>query len=166
MTAVNVGIVVAIVLALAAYLYTSIRIIPGHERAVIFRLGRIQPQPKGPGIVMVLVPIDRAVRVSMAEQKLDVPAQDVVTRNEMTRRVAAEVGFRVLDPIRALTESADYRDNIVKLASVALVAACRQIDADEIGAQTATIGAAAKKIMEDPAGRLGVYVSQVKVVEA
>jgi hypothetical protein len=115
---------------------------------------------------MVLVPIDRAVRVSMAEQKLDVPAQDVVTRNEMTRRVAAEVVFRVLDPIRALTESADYQDNIEKLASVALLTACRQVDADEIGAQTATIGAGAKKFMEDPASRLGVYVSQVNVVEA
>jgi len=163
---VNVGITVAVVLALAAYLYTSIRVIPGHERAVIFRLGRIQPQPKGPGIVMVIVPIDRAVRVSLAEQKLDVPAQDVVTRDELTRRVAAEVAFRVLDPIRALTESADYQDNIVKLASVGLLNSCRQVDADEVGAQTATIGAAVKKFMEDPASQLGVFVSQVNVVEA
>jgi len=115
---------------------------------------------------MVIVPIDRAVRVSLAEQKLDVPAQDVVTRDELTRRVAAEVAFRVLDPIRALTESADYQDNIVKLASVGLLNSCRQVDADEVGAQTATIGAAVKKFMEDPASQLGVHVLQVNVVEA
>src|SRR5437867_5935693 len=115
---------------------------------------------------MVLVPIDRAVRVSMAEQKLDVPAQDVVTRDELTRRVAAEVVFRILDPIRVVTESFEYRDSIAKLASVGLLNACRQVDADEVGAQTATIGAAVKKFMEDPASQLGVFVSQVNVVEA
>ena len=162
----NVGVIVAAVLILAAYLLTSIRIIPAHQRAVIFRLGRIQPQPKGPGIFMIFVPTDRVVRISLAEQKIEIPAQDVVTRDELTRRVAAEVVFRVLDPIRALTESVDYRQSIVTLASAELSTACRQVDADELGAKTATIGAGVKKAMDDAASRLGVYVPQVNVIEA
>jgi regulator of protease activity HflC (stomatin/prohibitin superfamily) len=115
---------------------------------------------------MIFVPIDRVVRISLAEQKIEIPAQDVVTRDELTRRVAAEVVFRVLDPVRALTESADYQQQILQLASVALLPACRQVDADEIGAKTATIGAGVKQAMDDAASRLGVYILQVNVIEA
>ncbi len=162
----DVGVIVAIALVLAVYLLTSIRVIPGQERAVIYRLGRLQPQPKGPGIFMIFVPLDRVVRVSLAEQKIEVPAQDVVTRDELTRRVAAEVVFRVVDPIRALTESVDYQHQILQLASGALLTACRQVDADEIGEKTATIGDGVKKAMDEATSRLGVYVRQVNVTEA
>lgn len=162
----NVGVVVAIVLILVAYLIISIRIFPPHQRAVIFRLGRVLPQPKGPGIFMIFVPIDRVQRVSLAEQKLEVAARDVATRDEMSRRIGAEVVFRVLDPVKAVTESADYQRHIVELASVALSTAGRQFNADEIGEKAGAIGAAARKAMEEPASHLGIYILQVNVVEA
>ena len=158
----NVGIAVVLLIA-AAYLLTSIRIIPLHERAVIFRLGRLLPQPKGPGIFMVTVPLDRVVRVSLAEQQVEVPAQDVTTKDEMTRQVDAEVAFRVLDPVRAIGASIDYRNQIMQLASQSIQTTCREVNADEFSERAEAIGASAKRAMESAAAGWGVQVIQVIV---
>ena len=154
----NVGIAVVLLIA-AAYLLTSIRIIPLHERAVIFRLGRLLPQPKGPGIFMVTVPLDRVIRVSLAEQRVELLAEDVTTQDEMTRRVAGEVVFRVLDPVRAIKEA------VVKGLRIPLSVqtTCREVNADEFSERAEAIGASAKRAMESAAAGWGVQVIQVIV---
>ena len=95
-------------LIVAIYLLSSIKILAEYERAVIFRLGRVLPSPKGPGLILVFRPIDRMVRISLRLETLEVPGQDVVTRDNVTLKVSAVIFFRVLDPTRAVLEVAKY----------------------------------------------------------
>src|SRR5688500_17976325 len=94
-----------IVLAvLASYLLTSTKILNEYERGVIFRLGKLLSQPQGPGVVLVFAPLDRMVRVSLRTIVMDVPPQDVITRDNVSVKVNAVVYFRVMDPRRAICE--------------------------------------------------------------
>src|SRR5579863_7307780 len=93
-----------IILIVVIYLMSSIKILREYERGVIFRLGRVLPQPKGPGVILVFAPIDRIVRVSLRIDTLEVPAQDVVTRDNVTVKVNAVIYFRVIDPRLAVVE--------------------------------------------------------------
>src|SRR6188472_4637679 len=86
------------------YLLMSINILNEYERGVIFRLGKLLPQPKGPGVVLVFAPIDRMVRVSLRTIVMDVPPQDVITRDNVSVKVNAVVYFRVMEPRRAIVE--------------------------------------------------------------
>jgi regulator of protease activity HflC (stomatin/prohibitin superfamily) len=89
---------------LVLYAISSIQILNEYERAVVFRLGKLLPQPKGPGVVLVFRPIDRFVRISLRTVVLDVPPQDIITRDNVSVKVNAVVYFRVLDPSRAVVE--------------------------------------------------------------
>src|SRR5690349_4173552 len=95
MVDVNFGVLFAVVILI--YLLSSIKILREYERGVIFRLGRLLSQPKGPGVILVFAPFDRIVRVSLRIDTLEVPAQDVVTRDNVTVKVNAVIFFRVLD---------------------------------------------------------------------
>ena len=86
------------------YLMSSIKILREYERAVVFRLGRILPETKGPGLILVFAPIDRMVRLSLRIETVDIPSQDVVTRDNVTVKVNAVLFFRVIDPRRAVLE--------------------------------------------------------------
>src|SRR4051812_2018663 len=92
-------VVIAIVIL---YLMSSIKVLREYERAVIFRLGRLLAQPKGPGVILVFAPIDRMVKVSLRIDTLEVPGQDVVTRDNVTVKVNAVVYFRVVEPRLAI----------------------------------------------------------------
>src|SRR4051812_11707576 len=106
---------VALLIA-AIYLLSSIKILAEYERAVIFRLGRVLPSRKGPGLIFVFRPIDRMVRISLGLETLEVPGQDVVTRDNVTVKVTAVLFFRVLDPKRAVHEAAKYLYTTSQLA--------------------------------------------------
>src|SRR5258707_342728 len=90
------------------YMLSSIKILAEYERAVVFRLGRVLPAPKGPGVILVFRPVDRMVRVSLRVETLDVPAQDLVTRDNVTVKVNAVLFFRVIDPKRAILEVTNF----------------------------------------------------------
>src|SRR2546430_7857107 len=94
-----------IIVIVILYLMSSIKILREYERGVIFRLGRVLSQPKGPGVILVFAPIDRIVRVSLRIDTLEVPPQDVVTRDNVTVKVNAVIYFRVIDPRLAIVES-------------------------------------------------------------
>ena len=100
------GLIVIAVIVL--YLLNSIKILREYERGVIFRLGRALPQPKGPGIILVFRPFDQMVRVSLRQEVLEVPPQDVITRDNVTIKVNAVITLRVLDPAKAVIEVANY----------------------------------------------------------
>src|ERR1035438_4568760 len=87
-----------IIVIVVIYLLSSIKILREYERGVIFRLGRLLPQPKGPGLILVFAPLDRMVRVSLRIDTLEVPSQDVVTRDNVTVKVNAVIFFRVIEP--------------------------------------------------------------------
>src|SRR5438105_14011330 len=86
------------------WLANSINGLRDYERGVVFRVGRLLPEPKGPGLVWVLWPIDRIVRISLRTITMDVPTQDVITSDNVSVKVNAVVYFRVVDPIRAVVE--------------------------------------------------------------
>ena len=89
---------IVFIVVIAIYLVSSIKILAEYERGVIFRLGRVRSQPKGPGVILVFVPLDRMVRVSLRVEAMEVPAQDVVTRDNVTVKVNAVIYFRIVDP--------------------------------------------------------------------
>src|ERR1700745_4128592 len=99
----NVGILI-VVITLFLYLLSSIKILPEYERGVIFRLGRLLPEAKGPGIFLVFAPIDRMVRVSLRQEAFEVPPQDIITRDNVTLKVNAVVFLRVIEPPRAVVD--------------------------------------------------------------
>ena len=90
------------------YLLSSIKILREYERGVVFRLGRVLPQPKGPEILLVFAPIDRIVRISLRIEAMEVPVQDVITRDNVTVKVNAIVHFRVTEPIKAVIEMTNF----------------------------------------------------------
>src|SRR5712692_7863439 len=96
------------VLVIVIYLLASIKILREYERGVIFRLGRVLREPKGPGVILVFAPIDRIVRTSLRIEAMEVPAQDVITRDNVTVKVSAVVYFRVIDPIKAVIEVKNF----------------------------------------------------------
>src|SRR3982751_1056500 len=105
-----------VVLVIGLYLLSSIKVLREYERAVIFRLGRVLPSPKGPGLILVFRPMDRMVRISLRLETLEVPGQDVVTRDNVPLKVSAVIFFRVLDPKRAVLEVAKYLYTTSQLA--------------------------------------------------
>src|SRR3982750_783741 len=96
------GVIVVVVFFL--YLFSSIKILPEYERGVIFRLGRLLADAKGPGIFLVFAPIDRMVRISLRQEAFEVPPQDIITRDNVTLKVNAVVFLRVIEPRRAVVE--------------------------------------------------------------
>src|SRR5688572_3934764 len=89
-------------LVVVLYLISSIKILREYERAVVFRLGKLLPQPKGPGLILVFRPIDTMVRVSLRTAVHDVPPQDIITRDNVSVKVNAVVYYRVIEPRRAI----------------------------------------------------------------
>src|SRR5688572_32847350 len=102
------------------YILTSINILAEYERGVVFRLGKLLPAPKGPGVVLVFAPLDRMVRVSMRTVVMDVPSQDVITRDNVSVKVNAVVYFRVIDPRRAIADVESYIYATSQLAQTTL----------------------------------------------
>jgi regulator of protease activity HflC (stomatin/prohibitin superfamily) len=102
------GFTTVVIVILAIYLLSSIKILAEYERGVIFRLGRLLSAAKGPGIILVFAPIDRMVRVSLRQEALEVPPQDIITRDNVTLKVNAVIFLRVIDPSKAVVEVSNY----------------------------------------------------------
>src|ERR1043165_5277111 len=100
--------VLVVVLIVLLYLVSSIKILREYERGVVLRLGRVLSHPKGPGMILVFAPIDRMVKVSLRIDTLEVPSQDVVTRDNVTVKVNAVVYFRVVEPRLAIVEVSNF----------------------------------------------------------
>src|SRR3977135_461317 len=120
---------------LVIYLFMSINILNEYERGVIFRLGKLLPQPKGPGIILVFAPIDRIVRVSLRTVALEVPPQDVITRDNVSVKVSAVLYYRVIDPRRAIVEVESYQYATLQLAQTTLRSVLGQAQLDDLLAE-------------------------------
>src|SRR4030081_1261803 len=97
-----------LIVFIAFYIISSIKILAEYERGVIFRLGRLLPEAKGPGIILVFAPVDRIVRISLRVDTIEVPPQDVVTKDNVTVKVNAVIFFRVIDPRLAVGEVRNF----------------------------------------------------------
>jgi regulator of protease activity HflC (stomatin/prohibitin superfamily) len=152
-----------VVLILVVYVLTSINILPEYERGVIFRLGKLLPQPKGPGVVLVFAPIDRIVRVSLRTVVLDVPPQDVITRDNVSVKVNAVVYFRVIDPRKAIVEVESYHYATSQLAQTTLRSVLGQVELDELLSERERLNQQLQQILDQHTDPWGVKVSSVEV---
>jgi regulator of protease activity HflC (stomatin/prohibitin superfamily) len=148
---------------LVLYVISSIQILNEYERAVVFRLGKLLPQPKGPGVVLVFRPIDRYVRISLRTVVLDVPPQDIITRDNVSVKVNAVVYFRVLDPSRAVVEVENYMYATSQLAQTTLRSVLGQAELDDLLAERERLNQQLQQILDNQTDPWGIKVSAVEV---
>jgi regulator of protease activity HflC (stomatin/prohibitin superfamily) len=150
-------------LIIAIYLLSSIKILAEYERGVIFRLGRVLPTPKGPGLILVFRPIDRMMRISLRLETLEVPAQDVVTRDNVTVKVNAVIFFRVLDPKRAVLEVAQYLYTTSQLAQTTLRSVLGQVDLDELLSERDKVNLRLQSLLDQDTEPWGIKLTKVEI---
>jgi regulator of protease activity HflC (stomatin/prohibitin superfamily) len=150
-------------LILVIYLLSVLNIIPEYERGVVFRLGRLLPQAKGPGLVLVFRPIDRLVRVSLRTVAMDVPPQDVITRDNVTVSVNAVVYFRVLEPRLAINEVENYLYATSQLAQTTLRSALGEAELDELLSAREKLNVRLQEILDRHTDQWGIKVSLVEI---
>lgn len=145
------------------YLMSCIKILKEYERGVIFRLGRILTKPKGPGIIFVFKPIDKIVRVSLRTITLDVPPQDIITKDNVSVQVNAVVYFRVMDANRAITEVEDYIFATSQMAQTTLRSVVGERELDELLSEREKINVQIQDILDRQTDPWGIKVSNVEV---
>ena len=154
--------IIAVAIALL-YMLSVINILPEYERGVIFRLGRLLPEPKGPGIILVFRPIDRIVRISLRTVVLDVPPQDVITRDNVTVSVNAVVYFRVINPLLAVVEVENYLYATSQLAQTTLRSVLGEAELDDLLSERDKLNARLQEILDKHTDPWGIKVSQVEI---
>jgi regulator of protease activity HflC (stomatin/prohibitin superfamily) len=145
------------------WLISSIKILNEYERAVVFRLGNLLPSPKGPGVTLVVWPIDRMVRVSLRTIVMDVPPQDVITRDNVSVKVNAVVYFRVMDPRRAIVEVESYHYATSQLAQTTLRSVLGQVELDDLLSERERLNKQLQEILDQHTDPWGIKVSSVEV---
>src|ERR1700716_3241875 len=150
-------------LVLVVYLISSINILAEYERGVIFRLGKLLPRPKGPGVILVFAPIDRMVRVGLRTVGFDVPPQDVITRDNVSVKVSAVVYFRVIDPRRAVVEVENFNYATSQLSQTTLRSVLGQVELDDLLSQRERLNQHLQQILDQRTAPWGVKVSAVEV---
>src|SRR6476660_1229023 len=145
------------------YRLSSIKILNEYERAVIFRLGKLLPEPKGPGVILVFAPIDRMARVSFRTIVMDVPPQDIITRDNVSVKVNAVVYFRVIDPRRAIVEVESYHYATSQLAQTTLRSVLGQVELDDLLSERERLNQQLQQILDQHTDPWGVKVSSVEV---
>jgi regulator of protease activity HflC (stomatin/prohibitin superfamily) len=151
------------VMIVVLYLFSSVKILSEYERGVVFRLGRVLALPRGPGIALVFAPIDRMVRMSLRVEAMEVPAQDVITRDNVTVKVNAIVYFRVVDPTKAVIEVKNFLYATSQLAQTSLRSVLGEVDLDSLLSQRDRINERLQSVLDQHTGPWGVKVSMVEV---
>lgn len=156
------GLFVAVFVGLLL-VFKWINILNEYERGVIFRLGRVLPEAKGPGFVFVFWPIDRMVKVSLRTVVLDIPPQDVITRDNVSVKVNAVLYFRALNPVRAIIEVENYVYATSQLAQTTLRSVLGEVELDELLAEREKLNHNLQEIIDRHTDPWGVKVSMVEV---
>ena len=159
----GIGIGFLLIVFVSIYLLSSIKILAEYERAVVFRLGRVLGAPKGPGVILVFRPLDRIVRVSLQTQTLEVPSQDVVTRDNVTVKVNAVIYFRVTDPTKAIIEVANFLYATSQLAQTTLRSVLGEVELDDLLSAREALNVKLQSVLDQHTGPWGVKVALVEV---
>ena len=154
---------VVVVIIVVLYIVSSIKILREYERGVIFRLGRLLPNAKGPGIILVFVPVDRMVRISLRQEALEVPPQDIITRDNVTLKVNAVIFLRVIDPNHAVVEVSNYLHQTSQFAQTTLRSVLGEVELDELLARREKINLRLQSILDTHTAPWGVKVTNVEV---
>jgi len=161
MTSISPALVLGVVIAF--YLITSIQILAEYERGVIFRLGKLLPNTKGPGVILVFRPIDRIVRISLRTIVHDVPPQDVITRDNVSVKVSAVVYFRVIEPRKAVVEVENYLYATSQLSQTTLRSVLGTAELDDLLSQRDRLNQQLTHILDNETEPWGIKVSAVEV---
>jgi len=145
------------------YLLSCVKILNEYERGVIFRLGRLLPNPKGPGIVFVFKPIDKIVRMSLRVVALDVPPQDIITRDNVSVQVSAVVYFRVVDSNKAVVEVEDFKFATSQMSQTTLRSVVGQHELDDLLSAREKLNDLIQEILDKQTEPWGIKVSNVEI---
>jgi len=148
---------------LALYILNCVKILMDYERGVIFRLGRVLPEPKGPGVILVLRPLDRIVRISLRQEVMEVPPQDVITRDNVTIKVNAVVTLRVFEPNLAVVKVANYAYQTSQFAQTTLRSVLGEVELDELLSHRDKLNLRIQGIIDQRTEPFGVKVLSVEV---
>jgi len=155
-----VGIIISL---FVLYLLNAIKVLREYERGVIFRLGRVLSKPKGPGLIFVFPPIDRMVRVSLRIVVMDIPPQDVITKDNVSVKVNAVVYFRVMDPQKAVIEVQDYLFATSQLAQTTLRSVLGEVELDDLLSEREKLNAQLQEIIDKHTDPWGIKVQLVEM---
>ena len=156
--------IIALLVLVIVFFAVSIRVLNEYQRGGIFRLGRVIAA-KGPGLIILLPVIDRMVKVDLRTVTLDVPPQDIITRDNVSVKVSAVVYFRVLDPVKAVVAVENFLFATSQLAQTTLRSVCGQAELDELLAERERLNARIQEILDLDTEPWGVKVSKVEVKE-
>jgi len=145
------------------WLFNCLNILREYERAVVFRLGRVLKREKGPGLVLIFWPIDKIVKVSLRVVTWDVPAQDIITRDNVSLKVNAVVYFRVINATKAIVEVENFRYAVEQAAQTGLRTVLGEVELDDLLSQRDKLNAKLQTILDEQTEAWGVKVTQVQV---
>ncbi len=154
---------IIIVALVILYLLNAIKVLREYERGVIFRLGRVLSKPKGPGLIFVFPPIDRMVRVSLRIVVMDIPPQDVITKDNVSVKVNAVVYFRVMEPQKAVLEVQDYLFATSQLAQTTLRSVLGEVELDGLLSEREKLNMQLQEIIDDHTDPWGIKVQLVEM---
>ena len=156
------GILIAVV-AIAFFVLTGFKIVKEYERAVVFRLGRLVEHIKGPGIIYIIPIIDSWQKVSLQMITLDIPPQDVITRDNVSVKVNAVMNFQVMDPNKAINKAENYLYTTSQMAQTTLRSILGEVELDELLSHRDKINAKLQAIIDEKTDPFGVKVIEVEV---
>ncbi|WP_051694129.1 slipin family protein [Desulfohalovibrio reitneri] len=143
-------------------LFVAIKVLNEYERGVVFRLGRVI-KAKGPGLIILIPVVDRMLRVSLRILAMDVPNQDVITRDNVSVKVNAVVYFRVVDPVKAIIEVEDYMFATSQLAQTTLRSVCGSVDLDDLLSRREEVNQQVQSILDEHTDPWGIKVTAVEL---
>jgi regulator of protease activity HflC (stomatin/prohibitin superfamily) len=152
-----------ILFIIVIFFFNWIKVLREYERGVIFRLGRVLAKPKGPGLILVYFPIDKIVKVSLRTIVLDVPPQDVITKDNVSVKVNAVVYYRVIDAKKAVLEVQDFQYATSQLSQTTLRSVLGQVELDELLSERDKLNAKLQTIIDQHTDPWGIKVSMVEI---
>lgn len=152
-----------VIVIVVLFLLSAVKVVAEYERAVVFRLGRLLPAAKGPGVVLIFPIIDRLVRVSLQVDTLDVPPQDIITRDNVTATVTAVVYYRVIDSQKAIVEVRNFRFASSQFAQTTLRSVLGEVEFDDLLSGREMIQGRLQSILDERTETWGVKVTNVEI---
>ncbi len=152
-----------VIIIVVFFLFSAIKILNEYERGVIFRLGRVLGTPKGPGLIILIPIIDRMVKVSLRTVVLDVPPQDVITRDNVSIKVNAVVYFRVVDPLKSIIDVENFLYATSQLSQTTLRSVLGQAELDDLLSHREQLNERLQEILDTHTEPWGIKVSNVEV---
>ena len=151
------------VIIVVFWIFACLNVMREYERAVVFRLGKVLRKEKGPGVVWIMWPIDKIVKVSLRTVTWDVPPQDIITRDNVSLKVNAVVYFRVIDAVRAIIEVENFRYAVEQAAQTGLRSVLGEVEMDDLLSQREKLNARLQSILDEHTEPWGIKVTQVQV---